>query len=329
MPREYYEKWFRNIVICKPNYQKYFPEVFNAFNLYKEVANYYKIISHQSFLDVTQGQNLIKTDIISKQKYESLLKLIQPNNSVFTYAYDKNSQSTIWYDGKYMHSLSDSVFVKDNKSPIYNLKKSEKITRDEFYKTDVYKSSISFVNKGNKYFSVIKLRKVNRFEELFPIKNNYNNNINNYLYINQLNADLTKMDRFKDGIKEFLREKYTFIQRQDINIISDGWINSFPGINLVSENYEDEHYHVYNLGKNDKINLFSLIGKIYKCSCYCVQNNNTVKYCNKYFTFQKTVKISDFTYYVNGKKKITPGGKCDVYNIEQEKIYNKKLFLNY
>lgn len=100
MPREYYEKWFRNIVICKPNYQKYFPEVFNAFNLYKEVANYYKIISHQSFFDVTQGQNLIKTDVISKQKYESLLKLIQPNNSVFTYAYDKNSQSTIWYDGK-------------------------------------------------------------------------------------------------------------------------------------------------------------------------------------------------------------------------------------
>ena len=56
MPREYYEKWFRNIVICKPNYQKYIPEVFNAFNLYKEVANYYKIISHQSFFDVTQGQ---------------------------------------------------------------------------------------------------------------------------------------------------------------------------------------------------------------------------------------------------------------------------------
>ena len=325
MPREYYEKWFRNIVICKPNYQKYFPEVFNAFNLYKEVANYYKINSQQSFFDITQGQNLIKTDVISKQKYESLLKLIQPNNSAFTYAYDKNSQSTIWYDGKYMHSLSDSVFVKDNKSPIYNLKKSEKITQDEFYKTDVYKSSISYVNKGNKYFSVIKLKKVNRFEELFQTKKNYNN-INNNSYIAQLNADLSKMDRFKDEIKEFLRGKYTFVQRRDTNIISDGWVNCFPGINLVSENYEDKHYHVYNLGKNDKINLFTLIGKIYKCSCYYFQNNHIVKYCNKHFTFQKQVKISDFTYYINCEKKVTPAGKCDTYNIE---IYNKKLFLNY
>ena len=181
------------------------------------------------------------------------------------------------------------------------------------------------MNKGNKYFSVIKLKKVNRFEELFQTKKNYNN-INNNSYIAQLNADLSKMDRFKDEIKEFLRGKYTFVQRRDTNIISDGWVNCFPGINLVSENYEDKHYHVYNLGKNDKINLFTLIGKIYKCSCYYFQNNHIVKYCNKHFTFQKQVKISDFTYYINGEKKVTPAGKCDTYNIE---IYNKKLFLNY
>ena len=318
MPKEYYEKWFRDIIICKPDYQRYFPEVFNAFNLYKEVANYYNINSQQYFFDVTQGQDLIKTDVISKQKYESLLKLIQHKKSEFTYAYDKNTLSTIWFDGKYMHSLSDSVFVKDNNSLMYNIKKCDQITRNEFDKTDVYKSSITFMNKGNKTLSVIKLTKVNKFEELIQKKNF--NNVYNYPNINPLNADISKMVRFKNEIKEFLKEKYTFIETKDISYINDGWINAFPGINLVSDSYENEHYHVHNLGKNDKINLFKLINNDFKCSCYYVKNNKTVKYCDKYFTFKKKVFFSDFTYYVDGVKKTTPKGKCDYYNIEQEKI---------
>jgi len=36
MPIEYFEKWFRNILICKPNYETYFPEVYNCLNLYKK-----------------------------------------------------------------------------------------------------------------------------------------------------------------------------------------------------------------------------------------------------------------------------------------------------
>ena len=217
-----------------------------------------------------------------------------------------------------MHSLSDSVFVKDNNSLMYNIKKCDQITRNEFDKTDVYKSSITFMNKGNKTLSVIKLTKVNKFEELIQKKNF--NNVYNYPNINPLNADISKMVRFKNEIKEFLKEKYTFIETKDISYINDGWINTFPGINLVSDSYENEHYHVHNLGKNDKINLFKLINNDFKCSCYYVKNNKTVKYCDKYFTFKKKVFFSDFTYYVDGVKKTTPKGKCDYYNIEQEKI---------
>jgi len=330
MPKEYYEKWFRNIVICKPNYQKYFPEVYNAFNLYKEIANYYKINSQQCFFDVTQGQNLIKTDVISKQKYESLLKLVQQNKSEFTYAYDKDSLSTIWYDGKYIHSLSDSVFVKDTDNINYNIKKSDEITKDEFYKTDVYKSEITFANKGNKIFSVIKLTKVKRFEDLFQIKD-FNKNPYSIRRLNPLNDDLSKMGRFKNEIKEFLREKYNFVKTTNTITINDGWINCFSGINLQSDNYENGHYHVYNLGENNNINLFQLIGKEYKCSCFYIENGRTVKYCNKYFIFKKKVFFNDFTYYIDGVKKTTSKDKCDYYNLEKEKVdlSNNQFFINY
>ena len=327
MPREYFEKWFRNIVICKPDYQKYFPEVFNALNLYREIADYYRINSKQYFFDVAQGQNLIKTEVISKEKYESLLKLIQNNKSEFTYAYDKNTLSTIWYDEKYMHSLSDSVFVKDTNSILYNIKKADTIKKDEFYKTDVYKNEITFIDKGNKVFSVIKLTKVNRFEDLCQIKNL--NKGYNYSYysrgINPLNVDIAKMDKFKNEIIEFLRKKYNFVKTININNSNKGWINCFPGINLESDNYEDEHYHIYYLGKNNKINLFESIGKKYKCSCYYIKDGKTIRYCNKYFTFTKKVFFYNFTYYIDGVKKTTQKDKCDYYNLEIEKIYKNNI----
>ena len=327
MPREYFEKWFRNIVICKPDYQKYFPEVFNALNLYREIADYYRINSKQYFFDVAQGQNLIKTEVISKEKYESLLKLIQNNKSEFTYAYDKNTLSTIWYDGKYMHSLSDSVFVKDTNSILYNIKKADTIKKDEFYKTDVYKNEITFIDKGNKVFSVIKLTKVNRFEDLCQIKNL--NKGYNYSYysrgINPLNVDIAKMDKFKNEIIEFLRKKYNFVKTININNSNKGWINCFPGINLESDNYEDEHYHIYYLGKNNKINLFESIGKKYKCSCYYKKDDKIIRYCNKYFTFTKKVFFYNFTYYIDGVKKTTQKDKCDYYNLEIEKIHKNNI----
>ena len=69
------------------------------------------------------------------------------------------------------------------------------------------------------------------------------------------------MDKFKNEIIEFLRKKYNFVKTININNSNKGWINCFPGINLESDNYEDEHYHIYYLGKNNNINLFESIGK--------------------------------------------------------------------
>ena len=52
------------------------------------------------FFDTKYGNEMIKTDIISKDKFESLKKIIDPIKSDFTYVYGKQNLETIWSDGK-------------------------------------------------------------------------------------------------------------------------------------------------------------------------------------------------------------------------------------
>ena len=100
MPREYFEGWFRDITICIPNYEKYYPKANEALNLYKAISDYSIISSGICFFDTKYGNEMIKTDIISKDKFESLKKIIDPIKSDFTYVYGKQNLETIWSDGK-------------------------------------------------------------------------------------------------------------------------------------------------------------------------------------------------------------------------------------
>ena len=344
MPREYFEKWFRDLTICIPNYKKYFPEVYDCLILYKVVAKYYKIKSNQYYFDVTQGNNLIKTDIVSKEKLESLKKLIQHNDSAFTYIYDKQTPSSIWYEGKYTESLSDSVFIKDKNSTEFTIKKKRSLIQNDFYTSQIYSNEINFYEEKGKTYSVISLKKVETLEELQELKSQHSNksismpkyfgdNIGIPLTNNYITKDLNLINRFTKEIREFLKDKYVFIERKDV-AVRDGWINTFQGINLHSEEYNNGHYHVYSYGKDQNINLFNLIGKQFKCSCYYYENGKVKFYCNQYFTFKKTVVFYDFTYYINGVKKTTLPNKCDYYKLEKEKIQmindqTNSFYINY
>ena len=135
--------------------------------------------------------------------------------------------------------------------------------------------------------------------------------------------DLKYLEKFEYEIKDFC-EKCIFKKRGNTNIITDGWITISEGINLISNKYSDDHYHCYFYG-NKQTNLFELIGKEFQCSCYLIQNNVTVRNCNKTFTFLKTVRFCDCTYYIDGVKKYCPKGKYDEYDLE--KIKNNKLFI--
>ena len=188
------------------------------------------------------------------------------------------------------------------------------------------------------------MKKVETLEELQELKSQHLNksismpkyfgdNIGIPLTNNYITKDLNLINRFTKEIREFLKDKYVFIERKDV-AVRDGWINTFQGINLHSEEYNNGHYHVYSYGKDQNINLFNLIGKQFKCSCYYYENGKVKFYCNQYFTFKKTVVFYDFTYYINGVKKTTLPNKCDYYKLEKEKIQmindqTKSFYINY
>ena len=187
------------------------------------------------------------------------------------------------------------------------------------------------------------LNKSNSMPEFFglgmgivPLKNNYISKDLNLIVLlknNYISKDLNLINRFSKEIREFLKDKYVFIETRDV-VERDGWINIFPGINLQSEEYNNGHYHVYSYGKDQNINLFNLIGRQFKCSCYYYENGEIKYYCNQYFTFEKTVVFHDCTYYIDGVKKTTLPNKCDFYILEKEKIQmindqTKSFYINY
>ena len=94
MPKEYFEGWFRDITICIPNYKINYPKTNDALNLYRAISDYYSISSGKCLFDTIYGKELIKTDIISKDKFESQ-KNYRPRKSDFTYVYGKQNIETL------------------------------------------------------------------------------------------------------------------------------------------------------------------------------------------------------------------------------------------
>ena len=140
-----------------------------------------------------------------------------------------------------------------------------------------------------------------------------------------MQKDLNYLEKYDDEIKEFLKEKYIFLNEGNVSTINSGWINISKGINLCSDEFGEAHYHVHFYGKNNNDNLFNIMGKRFKCSCYLIDNDKIIKRCNQYFTFNNKVKFTDCTYYIDGIKKICEKGNFVKYNLEREKVkYNSK-----
>ena len=324
MPKEYFDGWFRDITICTPNYEEKYPKVYEHLELYKTISKEYKVNSSQYFFNFNQGNQLIKTDIISKKDFDSNKKLIQIIKSNFVYAFKQDSMETIFWSGKkaynFQKATDDYIVQKGFK---FEVKKEYELNQDDFCGGKVYNTSITYSCKNDKYYRTIKLNEINY--------DNLNFKYNYYHYLNdseeeffeELKNDLKYLEKFEYEIKDFC-EKCIFKKRGNTNIITDGWITISEGLNLISNKYSDDHYHCYFYG-NKQTNLFELIGKEFQCSCYLIQNNVTVRNCNKTFTFLKTVRFCDCTYYIDGVKKYCPKEKYDEYDLE--KIKNNKLFI--
>ena len=311
MPKEYFMKWFRDITICIPNYKKYFPKVYNSKILYEAINNFYGYNSNQNFFDISQGNRLIKINIISKKKFEDTgKKIIQNNDSEFAYVYDNSLLSSIWRCKNKVGITPDYCFTRKKNNEKYELNKNPESLNFNDY--DIYVPNITMINKGNKYFCVTELKQIYNFEEFTK------NKLLNKKYLE--NKDDKELDLFKsdfeqikeldDEIQNYIKNiKYT--KKHIIQKKGTGWVNTFEGINLCSnENYKlkdtkspEIHYHIHNLSnfyphnEADLLNLFDCIGKQYKCSCYYIKNGKTMKYCNEYFKFEKLIYI--FGYKIN------------------------------
>ena len=123
MPKEYFEGWFRDICICTPNYKQNFPKVYKTLNLYQAISKYYGIAKGSFFFDSINGNELIKTDIVSKEKLESLKKIIQPQKSDIAYVFDKQRLETIWSDGNNNFDISYGYYFVQEKNNIKIKKK--------------------------------------------------------------------------------------------------------------------------------------------------------------------------------------------------------------
>ena len=366
MPREYFEGWFRNICICEPNYKEFFPKVYEALTLYKFISEYYNVDSGKLLFDSTQGNELIKTDIISKKDFKTLQKVIQQINSDKAYVYDKQTLSTIWSDGKNnIESSCNYYFVKEKNSFNVKMKKENEISENDFKNGEVFSSSISYHNREDHCYRVIRLNKINSFSkkkhqaynkedlvsldfnaianlntksgaliELYELEKNtkeielgisdeYNDDENNENYYkNKLNLDLKYMEKYDYQIKEQEENKFVYKGRDKTTSINDGWIDISKGVNLVSEIYNNDHYHTHFYGQYYS-DLFSLIGKRFKCSCYLIKNGKRIKNCGVYFTFKKTVRFHDFAYTIEGKRKFCNDSNFDEYSLVKGKFYTK------
>ena len=348
MPKNYFKKWFRDVTICIPDYKKYFPKVYNSRNLYEAINKFYGYDSNQNYFDISQGNRLIKVNIISKKKFEETnKKIIQNNGSQYAYVYDNNLLSSIWRCKNKIGITPDYCFARKKSDQKYEL--YENPSHLNFNDYEIYVPNITMIDKGDKCYCATELKRIN--------------NLNDYSLNKKLNSqylknkDTKELDLFKsdfqqlkdldDEIQRFLRDvKYS--KKHKIQNRSDGWVNTFEGINLCSNEYADLsddkspeiHYHCHNLknfspnNQSDLLKLFDFVGKKFKCSCYHIQKKKTTEYCNEYFTFEKIIyifkypikigqisidKSKNFAYFFNLEEKYDPKKKKS----KKFFIYNK------
>jgi hypothetical protein len=146
MPKEYFKKWFRDVTICIPNYKEYFPKVYNSMNLYEDINNFYGYDSNQNYFDISQGNRLIKVNIISKEKFEETKKkIIQNKGSEFAYVYDDESLSTVWRCKNKVGITPDYCFARQKGLTKYNLLKDPKNLNFQDY--EIYVPNITMIKK--------------------------------------------------------------------------------------------------------------------------------------------------------------------------------------
>ena len=338
MPREYFKKWFRDVTICIPNYQEYFPNVYKSRNLYEAINNFYGYNSNQNYFDISQGNRLIKVNIISKKNFEETKKkIIQNNGSEFAYVYDNDLLSSIWRCKNKVGITPDYCFMRKKGESKYELNRNPEYLNFKDY--EIYVPNITMIDKWDKCYCITELKKIknkNDFIKNKQLNRKYLEN-DDTKEMDLFNSDFEQIKNLDDEVQKFLKDvKYS--KKHPVRNLNNGWINTFNGINLcdneISKLSDDkspeEHYHLHNLSNfnprnlTDLLSLFNLVGKKFNCSCYYIRNGQTIKRCNESFKFEKIIYIYKYNIEINGISISPSDNFAYFFNLEEKYDPNEK-----
>ena len=224
MPKEYFEGWFRSICICKPNYKENFPKVYDTLNLYKDIYEFYNIDADKTFYESFNGNEFIKTNIISKENLDVLLKIVHHIKSDFNFVYKNEKLSTIWLDKN-----KDLGHSNDNKKKDYYLIVKNNTLIVNFVKIKEKKDiKVTDFNDAEVYSIGIKIYK-DKWYVIYPKvdKNPSKKKESKDLLVNPLKDDFDYMPIFDNDQKEFIKDS-------SINLIMKQLKDALGGI-LKSE----------------------------------------------------------------------------------------------
>ena len=220
MPKEYFEGWFRSICICKPNYKENFPKVYDALNLYKDIYIFYNIDADKTFYESFNGNEFIKTNIISKENLDVLLKIVHHIKFDFSFVSKNKKLSTIWLDknkdlgNSNNDKKNDYYLIVKNNTFIANfveIKEKKDIKETDFNDAEVYSIGIK-IYKGKWYVIYPKVDKN-------PSKKKESKD----LLVNPLKDDFDYMPIFDNDQKEFIKDS-------SINLIMEQLKDALGGI---------------------------------------------------------------------------------------------------
>ena len=276
MPKEYFEGWFRSICICKPNYKEYFPKVYDTLNLYKDIYEFYNIDADKTFFESFHGNELIKTNIISKENLDILLKIVHHIKSDFNFVYKDKKLSTKWVDkNKDLGSLTDDkkkdfgfpndyYFIMKNNTFIVNfveLKEKKGIKETDFNNAEVYSVGIiCYKNRWNVIYPKVKKNHSKKKESIDllvnPLRNDFDympifdNDQKVFLKDSSINSI---MDQLKNALNSILKSKDSEI---------NGFLTSNPKsliegriIKDLTSNQKSHYDFVINLKKELKLEV--------------------------------------------------------------------------
>ena len=209
--------------------------------------------------------------------------------------------------------------MQEKNNIIPKIKKREEITELDLKENKIFKPETTIHYFKSDWYRITRLNEI----EFLPLETA---SFTKDIFITRMKKDLKYLEKYIYESKEFKEDKFIFLNTNKSQEIKTGWIDISKGLHLTSDEYSDDHCHVFFYGTNNfnLFELFDLIGNEYYCSASYIDNGEHIKDCDKKFTFRGKFFFYDSKYVINGKEKECKKPNIDYYNLSKMKKEFKK-----